>query len=165
MKNKTNIKIALLSCCYLLLGLAGLQAQNSINAGGGNATGSEGSLSFSLGQLACMSQSANSGSINQGVQQAFEIYVTTSVNEPLLDFTATAFPNPTVNQVFLDIPESQGKDLSFSMVDIQGRLLKAAEIEKPLTQVNMNHLAPGTYFLTLSRQGRPVKSFKIIKNN
>lgn len=165
MKNLQNLKIALLSCSFLLLGLTGLQAQYSINAAGGNATGSGGSVSFSLGQVAFISQVGSGGSINEGVQQALEIYVTTAVDESLLDFTATAFPNPTVEQAYLDIPEAMGRDLSFSMADIHGRLLKAEQIDSPLTQVKMNHLAPGTYFITLARQGRPVKTFKIIKNN
>lgn len=164
MKNQLNIKISLLSSCFLLLGLAGLQAQYSFNAAGSSATGSGGRVSFSLGQVAFTSQTGSGGSINEGIQQPLEIFVTTAVDERLVDFTATAFPNPTVRQVYLDIPEAMGKDLSFSMTDIHGRLLKAEEIRNPLTQVQMESLSPGTYFITLARQGQPVKTFKIIKN-
>jgi hypothetical protein len=46
-------------------------AQKSVNTGGGNATGSGGSMSFSIGQVFYKYYSNTSGSMNQGVQQVY----------------------------------------------------------------------------------------------
>ena len=65
-----------LSALLLLgLGLTGLQAQESINTTGGNATGDGGSASYSIGQMVYTTTTGDDGSVAQGVQQAFEIYV------------------------------------------------------------------------------------------
>ena len=59
----------------LLLGLATVfgtaQAQQSVNTTGGNASGSGGSVSYSVGQVVYTYHSSSSGQMNQGVQQVF----------------------------------------------------------------------------------------------
>ncbi|MCK4748161.1 MAG: hypothetical protein KAT15_14025, partial [Bacteroidales bacterium] len=66
---------------FLLLGfsLAGLNAQEAIPATGGEANGSGGTVSYTVGQLLYHTQSANSGTVAQGVQQPFEILELTGV--------------------------------------------------------------------------------------
>ena len=58
---------------FLLPGLfiTVVQAQKVVLPSGGNATGSGGSVSYSIGQIAYSYQTGPSGSINQGVLQPF----------------------------------------------------------------------------------------------
>ena len=63
------------------LGLTGLQAQESVNATGGNAQGSGGSVSYSVGQLFYLIITGETGSVSEGVQQPYEISVVTAVVE------------------------------------------------------------------------------------
>ncbi|MEM8891711.1 MAG: hypothetical protein AAGD28_27275, partial [Bacteroidota bacterium] len=63
-------------CLSLLLGLGQLAfPQNQILASGGVQTGSGGSVSFSLGQLAYNVQNGTSFNLTQGLQQPMEISV------------------------------------------------------------------------------------------
>ena len=49
-------------------------SQESVNASGGNATGSGGSISYTIGQIDYIEASGVGGSVNQGIQQAYEIF-------------------------------------------------------------------------------------------
>ena len=63
----------------LLLGLTSLQAQTAIIASGGNASGSGGSMSFSVGQIVYNTNSGTNASVAEGVQQPYEISVFTEI--------------------------------------------------------------------------------------
>ena len=64
MKQKIFIRLL-----FLLIGIQQLQAQDAIANSGGNATGSNGTVSYTVGQVAYTSQTGASGSVAQGVQQ------------------------------------------------------------------------------------------------
>lgn len=68
---QTMLKISLKGIPLLLLtvGIGQLQAQNIVLASGGNAMGTGGSVSYSIGQLDYISVSGSYGSVSQGVQQ------------------------------------------------------------------------------------------------
>ncbi len=65
-------KLKLSAILLLGLGLTGLQAQTSVNATGGNASGSGGSASYSAGQVVYTTHTGANGSVAEGVQQPFE---------------------------------------------------------------------------------------------
>jgi hypothetical protein len=58
-----------------------LSAQQSTNTAGGNATGTGGTVSFSVGQINYTTNIGTGGSACQGVQQPYEIYAVTSVDD------------------------------------------------------------------------------------
>ncbi|MEI6575396.1 MAG: dockerin type I domain-containing protein [Bacteroidota bacterium] len=60
--------ILLLGYCLLGWGTTGLWAQQGFVATGGDATGSGGNVSFSIGQVDYLSGAGSSGSVNQGLQ-------------------------------------------------------------------------------------------------
>ena len=66
-----NVKL-ILSALGFTLALGSSYAQQSVNTTGGNASGSGGSVSYSLGQVVYTYHSSPSGQMNQGVQQVFE---------------------------------------------------------------------------------------------
>ncbi|MDG4945695.1 T9SS type A sorting domain-containing protein [Weeksellaceae bacterium KMM 9713] len=152
-------------CAVLLLGmgLTGMQAQESINASGGDATGTAGSVSYSLGQVTYTTQDSSTGSVAQGVQQAFEISVLGVEDLVNKDIQLAAYPNPTSDFLKLLVKEDNLSDLSFQMFDAQGRLLLANEIKDQQTLINMSSLPTATYFIKVSQAQKPLKTFKILK--
>ncbi|NJK86375.1 MAG: T9SS C-terminal target domain-containing protein, partial [Bacteroidales bacterium] len=77
MKNKRlNLSILFLFAFFF----TGIQAQESINAAGGNASGAGGSVSWSSGQVTYQTNSGTTGSIAEGVQQPYEISVVTALD-------------------------------------------------------------------------------------
>ena len=76
--------------------LAGLNAQEAFPVAGGDAVGSGGSVSYTIGQVFYNTQIGTNGSIVQGVQQPYEISVVSGVKEAEgINLEITAYPNPT----------------------------------------------------------------------
>lgn len=155
-----------LSALLLLgLGMTGLQAQESVNATGGNASGSGGSASYSVGQVVYTTNTGTSGSVAQGVQQPYEISVVTEIEEAkVINLTVSAYPNPTTDYLTLIIEELEISNLSYQLYDINGKLLQNEKIERNQTSIDMSKLVPAIYFVKVVHEGKEVKTFKIIKN-
>lgn len=160
-KNKSK-SIALLITVLLWTGWA--QAQESVNASGGDATGSGGTVAYSVGQIDYVTNTSTSGNENQGVQQPYEFFIV-GTNDLLLDISITIYPNPTANNLTLEVSDYNTKNLSYQLYDMQGKLLNHELIVASQTKINMQGFPPATYFVSLiNPENKKVKSFKIIKN-
>ena len=154
-----------LSAVLLLgIGLTALQAQETIPATGGNASGSGGTVSYSLGQVVYTTNTGTTGSIAQGVQQPFEIMVVTGIEEAKgINLVVSAYPNPTTDNLTLNISEFDISNLLYQLYDMQGKLLQHEEITGNQTSIVMSNLVPATYFVKVVQGNKEVKTFKIIK--
>jgi len=153
-------------CTILLLGigLTRLQAQEAIPASGGNASGSGGSASYTVGQLVYTTNTGTSGSVAQGVQQPFEISVITGLEEAKgITLQCSAYPNPTTDFLTLKVENFNLSTLTFSLYDMNGKLLGNKKVEGKETNIVMKNLFPATYFLKVIQGNKEVKTFKIIK--
>ena len=138
-------------------------AQESVNASGGNAAGTGGSVSFSVGQVVYRSFSGTGGTMAEGVQQAYEIFPV-SLEEDLPAFHLSVFPNPTNNQLTLQVDPKQQKGLSYKLFDAQGKLLISGPVVSDKTEINASALPPATYFVQVDdAANKKIQSFKIIK--
>ena len=145
--------------------LSTLVAQESINATGGNAEGSGGSASYSVGQLMYQTHTGTNGSVAEGVQQPFEISVVTGIEQANgINLTVMAYPNPTTDYLMLDVMDFELSALSFQLFDLNGRLLQSKKIIDSQTRIVMSSLAPAIYFVRVIQGNKEVKTFKIIKN-
>jgi len=150
---------------FLGLGLTGLQAQESDIATGGNATGSGGSVSYTVGQIAYQTFSGTSGSIAQGVQQPYEISVVSGIEGAKgINLSIRAYPNPSTDYLTLSIDEFDISNLSFKLYNIQGKLLQSEKITGNRTSIIMDNLVHSTYFVKVIQNNKEVKTFKVIKN-
>ena len=163
MKHK---RLKLSALLFLGLGLTGLQAQTSVNATGGNASGSGGSASYSVGQLAYTTNTGTNGSVAQGIQQAFEISVVTGIEEAKDIFlNVSAYPNPTTDYLELKVENLQLSELSYKLYDISGKVYQNKEIGNSITKIEMQNLPQGIYFIkVIDTKNKEFKTFKIIKN-
>ena len=138
-------------------------AQESINASGGNATGSGGTVSYSIGQMVYTTEVASAGSVAQGVQQAYEI-LTVGVQETLPGISIGVYPNPTIDNLTIEVSDIGKQKLSYQLCDLQGKLINSGSLATPQTQLITSGLAPASYFLhVLNSENKTVQSFQIIK--
>ena len=86
---------AITSIAFLLLGLGGLHAQDAVPATGGEATGTSGTASYSVGQVVYTTNTGTTGSVAQGVQQPYDISITVGINEMPISLEWSVYPNPT----------------------------------------------------------------------
>jgi len=158
-------KLKLSAVLLLGLGLTGLQAQESVNATGGNASGSGGSASYSVGQVVYTTNTGTNGSVSQGVQQPYEISVVTGIEEAKgINLSVSAYPNPTTDYLTLSIGEFEISNLSYQLYDMNGKLLQSEKISGNQTSIVMSNLVPSSYFVKVIQGNKEVKTFKIIKN-
>lgn len=138
--------------------------QESTNASGGDATGSGGTLAYSIGQVDYTTHIGSLGSSAQGVQHAYEIF-SSSLEELDINISLNVFPNPTTENLTLEISDYQIQKLSYHLFDNRGKHLGNAQIESQQTIIKLSQLPQATYFLdVVTDQNIKVHSFKIIKN-
>ncbi len=157
-------RLKLSAVLLFVLGLTGLQAQESINATGGDVSGGGGSVSYSVGQVVYTTNTGTNGSVAEGVQQPYEISVVTAIKDAKdINLLVSAYPNPTTDYLTLEVNELERSKLSFQLYDLQGKLLRSEKITSNQTCIVMSNLVPATYFVKVIQENRELKTFKIIK--
>ncbi len=141
-----------------------LQAQESIVASGGDATGSGGSSSYSIGQVVFTTNSGSTGTVAQGIQQAYSIITLSNPELTALTLSVQTYPNPTTDIIVLALTNVELTDLSYVLYDINGRTIANALVNQAQTQIGMQNLAAGMYLLKVYQNNAELKTFKIIKN-
>jgi hypothetical protein len=142
----------------------GIQAQNGTVASGGEATGSGGKVSYSIGQVNYISVTNSGGQVNQGLQQPFEIYVNTGIEETNIDLNYSVYPNPAKDNLNLKIVGDNYSSLRFVLTAMDGKLLMDEFIKNKNTTISMQAFANGTYVLSVLQESKKIKSYNIIKN-
>ncbi len=140
-------------------------AQQATVTSGGNASGSDGSVSYSIGQVNYTFSTSVSGSLNQGVQQPFEIFTLGTDDFQNINLLITVYPNPTVNTIILKIDNSNLDTLNFQLFDINGKQILSQKISTVETLIDLQNLAAAIYLLKINDTYKTIKTFIIIKNN
>lgn len=139
-------------------------AQQNIPATGESATGSGGSVSFTVGQLVWNMFPGSNGTILEGVQQPFEISVVTAIeNTEYISLVCTAYPNPTRGQLKLIVELEDYKSFRYHLYDINGKVLQDKPILNENTEIPMDNLFSSLYLLKVFKGKVEIKVFKIIK--
>lgn len=152
-----------LSVLLLGLGLTA-QAQQATTATGGDASGSGGTVAYSVGQIVYTTNTGTTGSVAQGVQQPYEISIVLGIDNHSINLELSAYPNPTTDYLTLNVGNAELSTLNFQLFDISGKLIEAKKITSTTETIRMENLASATYFLKVTNNNQEVKTFKIIKN-
>jgi len=137
-------------------------AQETVAAAGGNATGSGGSVAYTVGQAAYITRVTTEGSVSQGVQQPYEIF-TTGIQKAILNIQLSVFPNPVAGDLTLQVSGENDTSLAWQLLDMHGKLLESGQVTDRHTQINMSGLPPAPYLLQVIQKNAIVQSFKILK--
>lgn len=149
----------------LLFGFAVVtaQAQQATTATGGTASGSGGTVAYSVGQVVYTTNTGSNGSVAQGVQQPYEIAIVLGVENPEISLTMQAYPNPTIDNLTLNVGNNELSNLNFQLIDLNGRVIENRIISNAIETIGMENLAAAVYFLKVTRSNTEIKIFKIIK--
>lgn len=157
MKKKKYIILALVLSNFFLI-----KAQSAIVSSGSDTSSSAGMVSSTIGETIYTTTSSGNGSISQGTQQAYEVSTYLGVNETDINLIFNAFPNPVTDFLTISINKDY-KNLSFELLDSNGRLLESNEITSKDTSINMVNRLPSIYLLNIKKGKQTIKTFKIIK--
>ena len=154
-----KLKVTLLFLFSLQLSYS----QEIVPSTGGDATGAGGTSSFTVGQVFYTSNTSSTGSVSQGVQQAFEIQTLSNPGLLTVQLTAVTYPNPTTDYVVLKITDTALENLQYSLFDLNGKTIVSKKITTSSTEINTRNFSIGMYLLKLTKKNQPIKTFKIIK--
>lgn len=139
-------------------------AQKATVASGGDAYGSNGSVSYSVGQIDYQYLSGSNGNITEGVQQV-EIESTSAIEENNTNIDLSAYPNPASDQIVLETSAPSGlQNVSYYMYDNQGKLVREGDISSSETVIEVTELTNATYFLKVTKGKELIETFKILKD-
>ena len=163
------MKKAILVLLTLTISLSTIHAQEVIPASGGNASGSGGTVSYTVGQMVYSTNSGINGSMAEGVQQPFEISEVIGIKEAKINNPEiSVFPNPTNDFLTLKIDVSTPLNIRFlyyQIYDINGKLLESKKLADYETTISTANLVSGIYFLKITDENKEIKTFKIVKNH
>jgi hypothetical protein len=155
-------KMTLVAC--LLLATQLIYSQQTIPTSGGDATGvGGGSSSYSVGQLVYTIHSGSGGTVTQGVQQSIELFTLSNPELTSVNLEAITYPNPTSNYIVLKISDNALNNLSYKLIDVNGKAIANGSVTHEDTRIAMQSLALGMYILKVNKNNQELKTFKIIK--
>ncbi|MGD2033544.1 MAG: T9SS type A sorting domain-containing protein [Bacteroidales bacterium] len=158
-------KLSIFGICIALIMELNTYAQTVNSATGGNASGSGGSVSYSIGQTVYQTYTEANGSVAEGVQQPYEISVVTAIKKAKgINLSISAYPNPATDYLTLEVKEFELSELSYHLHDVQGKLLQSGKIIGNQTNIAISDLVPSTYFVKVLQENKVIKTFKIFKN-
>lgn len=146
---------------FVGLTFCSLAQQNTV-ASGGSASGSGGSVSYSVGQIDYTSISESTGNMNQGVQQPYEIYLITGIQENASPISAV-FPNPTNGLLTIQLKEVN-QPVTIQLLDLTGRIIISSSLNSIETSIDLSNYASGEYLLTITDEDAILNTLKIIKH-
>jgi hypothetical protein len=139
------------------------QAQQSALSAGSEANGTGGSVSLSVGQVDYIQLNTPIGSVYQGVQQPYQIDITNTIEETGNQVSLSAFPNPTVDELWLSVSGGSVEDLTYTLLDNRGRMFITGVVRGERTRIPIEGLSMAVYFLQVQRAGQIAKTLLIVK--
>ncbi len=147
----------------LVFGLQTAQAQEAVITVGSDATGSAGTVAYSIGQIVYTTNSGINGIVAQGVQQPYVISIVLGIEHNSIQLYFTVYPNPTINFLTLNLGNADLSTLSFQLYDLSGKLIESRKIVSNTETIRMENLPSALYFLRVTNNSEELKTFKIIK--
>lgn len=145
-----------------LLGFVGLKAQSNANASGIEATGLDGTISASVGQVFFSTYGNAFASAKEGVQHPFEFSTTTEITEAKSTTSEIKIStNPNFLQLSLGTIEFE--EISINLYDISGKHLKSIIPAAASIRIGLSNFPSSTYILNVDSKGKTIKKFKIVK--
>ena len=151
---------------------AQVQILNSVVASAGNYSSNGSiSLSWTLGEVAVTTISAGNLMLNQGFQQPWETIIGgTPINEPEINWSVKAFPNPVQDMLNVEFKLDKQEDrFSMEIMDITGKKLFVKDAEmiqnEQVIQLDFTQYKEGIYILRVVSEDEKIhRVYKIRKD-
>ena len=139
----------------------------SVNSGGTKMSQSNGSLSFTVGELLVLGQTDSQGNTLGNGSTAGSTISTASILEPNAEvLNVKVYPNPTTDLVTVNIQDTKLSDVILEIKDINGKVLSTEKYAGITNNIGINTASwtIGIYFLHLkNNENQVLGTYKIIK--
>ena len=155
--------LSLKSFVFFLSFISHISAQEFIPATGGDASGQGGTVSFTLGQLFCKTITGETSEINEGVQQPYEIFEISALENLVApDLKLCFFPNPVSDILVIKVLNEVSNNLVYKLTTLNGQIIIQGRIEDT-ELIDMSGLTTAAYLLSVFAGEELVKVYKVIK--
>ena len=154
----TNITIFYLFIWYL----PSVYAQKDFVAAGGEARGAGGRSSFSIGQIYFSDIINNNGSVAQGVQQPYEIFILKGEDEKGIQLSFSIYPIPATGFITLKVDKGKIENLTYVVNDDLGRIIIQKKLVDVETRITLTKLDNKVFFVRVLKNNLEIKCFKVL---
>lgn len=135
----------------------------SLNSSGQTSSTQNGTISFSYGQVFYNSYATKKSEISEGIQQTNQNSITNTPAMPAPEVVSIKVsPNPMTSYVTVNIPELED-NLSYQFYSLKGNLIESGSLVSTKTEISAVGLENALYLLKVSRNGKTLKTFRLIK--
>lgn len=120
-------------------------SQREMVSAGGDAQGGSGSVSWSIGQLAYVNITGQSGYAAEGVQQPAEFFLSGADAEFLPHLNL--FPNPSSQHIQIEGLQFEMGQIPFQIINATGQITSKGLIQSEFPEISVHHLPAGVYTL------------------
>lgn len=168
-KNQLSFWFILLFTLFLgVYGYTQTIVTQSLNSSGVNMSQSNGSLSFTIGELVIVSQMDNQGNILNNGFIAGAALSSLTIQEPNTDdLDFIIFPNPTTEVISIRINDDTIEKVIVTIKDSQGKEMYSERLTfiSNTIRINTQSYASGAYLLyILNSKNKILGIYKILKN-
>jgi hypothetical protein len=136
-------------------------AQEVVATQGDSYSNASGNIDFTIGEVIINTGTDGANYLTQGFHQT-NLNVL-GVEAHTSNYEAIIFPNPTED--VLNIRTSKFEDVTYTLYDVQGKLLIQNKLFAEQTPIQLAHLAAGSYSLVLNNSIQKLKTFRLIKTH
>jgi hypothetical protein len=154
------MKLKYLILLFLIVSIHSVKAQLSLSQTVISSTGNHFSsaslnLSSTCGEAVIATKTSNSMVLTQGFHQPLISSAITSLEQfSGNNFSILVYPNPTANDIFIEMDTDLGMDASITIFDVLGKIcgeiVQLNQIKgHSVYQCNLNTYSPGLYFVKI----------------
>lgn len=164
-----NIKKKVTNFLWLVICLAqSLSAQQGIVSSGGDHFSQNGSVAYSVGQIAFASIHDETGHLNPGLQQPF-LFGFVGTSDFHSDYLIKLYPNPADQflciQLLTDEAIINGQDVTARVYDVNGNLLINQRLVNVINTILISDLPEALYFVQIGQSNKIFHSISFFKTN
>ena len=152
-------RILLITLLIFTYGVA--NAQTSVSASGGAASGGGHEYSYSVGQVATLNASSGS-TLHEGVVQPLAVTVERITSATVIEMSVEVFPNPTTATVTLRRNDG-AEPLTVELYAQDGRLAERLLWDDTATRLDLDSQPSGIYIMKVSNESKQSQTYKITK--
>jgi hypothetical protein len=156
MRTRPTLLLALLLCCT-----THAHAQQTAATSGGDATGTGGMVSWTLGQSAYEPTTGSGGSVYRGVQQPYEWLITATPGHTAP--TVALWPNPTADGITLQWSDNAQGPARYTVQSADGALVGEGRFDGSTAYLALGHLSAGTYSVQVYQAEQRTTTLTVIK--
>jgi hypothetical protein len=146
---------------FSLFATLSVSAQEVVATQGDSYSYGDVSMDFTIGEMIIDTGNDGTTDITQGMHQSN--WTITALDGYSATYEATVFPNPTAD--VLNIQTSNFENVSYTLYDVKGVLVKQGNLSAEATAIQVSELVSGSYSLILNKGTQNLKSFKLVKTH